>query len=90
MATSIDRCPDLQLPPDHAGAFETALLSAIRPETVAIRRLPSVAAAPDDKDREDRDSPLWGVTGADPRTVDPKQGEEIRDRLVEWLTRLVR
>lgn len=90
VATSIDRCPDLQLYPDHAGAFETALLSAIRPETVAIERLPSVAVAPDHKDREDRDSPLWGVTGADPRTVDLSRGEGLRDRLVEWLTRLVR
>ena len=90
VATSIDRCPDMQLTPDHAGAFETALLSAIEPDAVAIGELPSVAAAPDHKNREDPESPLWGITGTDPRTVDLGQGEELRNRLVEWLVRLSR
>jgi len=89
-ATSIDRCPDMQLSPDHAGAFETALLSAIRPETVAIGRLPPVAVAPDHKDRDDPESPLWGITGTDPRTVDLGEGDALRDRLVQWLSRLAR
>ena len=79
----------MQLTPDHAGAFEAALLSAIEPDVVAIGELPSVAAAPD-KNREDPESPLWGVTGTDPRTVDLSQGEELRSRLVEWLTQLSR
>jgi creatinine amidohydrolase len=90
IATSIDRCPDMQLAPDHAGAFETALLSAIKPDTVAIEQLPSVATAPDHKDRSDPESPLWGITGADPRTIDLSKGAALRDRLVQWLARLSR
>ena len=96
VATAVNRCPDSPLPPDHAGAFETTLLSGIAPELVHVDRLPDLAAHPQiDPDgdpsgphRHDPGQPLWGVFGADPRTADLSRGAELRDHLAGWLVSL--
>jgi creatinine amidohydrolase len=93
VATAVNRCPDAPLPPDHAGAFETTLLSGIAPELVHVDRLPDLADHPQvDPDgdpsgphRHDPDQPLWGVFGADPRSADLGRGPELRDHLAAWL-----
>lgn len=84
-ATAALRCPSLGMKPDHAGTFETVLMAAIAPETVALDRLQPLASAPDTPDRHDPKSPIWGVMGADPRLADLSEGPALFGRLVDWL-----
>ncbi len=96
-ATAINRCPTSPLPPDHAGRFEATMLAGIRPELVHLDRLPSLESAPAadvDGDpygvhRHERNQPLWGVFGPDPREADPAQGPELLTHFAEWLAALV-
>jgi creatinine amidohydrolase len=86
----------LSLPPDHAGRFETTLLSSLWPELVQLDRLPSLQAAPlavDDvweDGRHDPEHPIWGVVGADPRNYKPEEAEALLDAAVAWLVGQVR
>lgn len=84
-ATSVNQCPTAGMPPDHAGEFETTLLTGIAPETVNLSRLPSLEDAPDTGDRHDPQNPIWGVIGSDPRITDVVRGPELFGRLAEWL-----
>ncbi len=80
------------LAPDHAGLFETSLLSALWPERVHLQRLPGLASAPSlDPDgdvhgpqRHDPQHPLYGVFGPDPRTFDPARAAELLAEIVAW------
>jgi creatinine amidohydrolase len=61
---------------DHAGAWETSLLRAVRPDLVAMDRLPV-------------SEPLPGVSGEDPRTgASTARGQALVDTLVERLAAL--
>ena len=70
---------DASVPPDHAGVFETSLLSSMWPDRVHLDRLPKLTEAPADdpggdaqgSHRHDPAHPLWGVFGPDPRAFDP-------------------
>jgi len=71
--------------PDHAGVFETTVLSRFEPETIDISKLPSIAEAPavDPNDdpygihRHDPSHVLWGVFGPDPRNFDPTKADSL-------------
>ncbi|SLN62421.1 Creatinine amidohydrolase [Aquimixticola soesokkakensis] len=86
-ATAVNRCAAAGMDPDHAGAFETVLMHAIAPETVDLSCLPALVEAPDTYDRHDPESPIWGVIGKDPRTVDLAQGSALLERMTDWLSR---
>lgn len=81
-ALAVNRAPIANFPPDHAGLFETELLEAIEPGLSDIARLGS---SPDDQDRFDPSSPLWGIVGTDPRLRAPISGDKLALELVKWL-----
>ncbi|MFF1251808.1 creatininase family protein [Pseudarthrobacter sp. NPDC058329] len=92
-ATAVNRCPTAPLPPDHAGEFETTLLAGIAPELVHLERLPSSHTHPalDPEDdpyglhRHEREHPLWGVFGPDPRDANLGSGPALLGHMGEWL-----
>jgi creatinine amidohydrolase len=90
-STAVNRVEGLSLAPDHAGIFETTLLSALWPELVQLNRLPSLNEAPlDDGDvwedgRHNPKHPIWGVVGPDPRHFKSEQAEPLLDATVAWL-----
>lgn len=96
MATGVNRCPDAPIPPDHAGVFESTLLSAVAPELVHLEMLPAYAQHPSvDPDgdsyglhRHDPSHPLWGVFGPDPRPADLSHAPELLAHLGAWLATL--
>jgi len=75
--------------PDHAGLFETTVLSHFNPETIDLTQLPSIVDAPSvepDGDpyglhRHDPEHVLWGVFGPDPRNYDPAQSASLVAKL---------
>jgi len=75
--------------PDHAGIFETTVLSHFHPDSIDIGALPDIEEYPvenPDEDpygtqRHDPDHVLWGIFGPDPRNFDP----EIAESLVQSL-----
>lgn len=75
--------------PDHAGIFETTVLSYFHPEAVDITALPDIKDFPV-KDlgedpyggqRHDPDHVLWGIFGPDPRNFDLKKAESLVNKL---------
>lgn len=96
VATSVNRCPSAPIAPDHAGVFETTLLSSIEPDLVHLDRLPDLATHPAvdpsgdpaGAQRHDPANPLWGVFGPDPRPADLGRGPALRDHLAGWLASL--
>jgi creatinine amidohydrolase len=89
-ATAVNRFDIAGYPPDHAGRFETTLLSGLWPETVKLEALPARTDGDDAPDRHDPSHPLWGVIGADPRdatlTDGPALVEEIAVKLAAFAT----
>lgn len=81
-ATSVNRCSEAGLPPDHAGVFESTLMAAIAQETIDLSQLPE---GDDTPDRHAPDHPLWGIIGADPRGADLSKAPALFDRLAGWL-----
>jgi len=77
--------------PDHAGLFETTVLSRFHPETIDISALPSIADFPSiDPDgdsyglhRHNPDHVLWGIFGPDPRRYQPDEAEGLTLQLCE-------
>lgn len=96
LALSVNRTT-ASIPPDHAGIFETSLLSAMWPDRIDIDRLPSLADGPaNDPDgdvmgthRHDPTHPLHGVFGPDPRVFDPTAAPTLLDEIVTWTVRQV-
>ncbi len=85
LALSVNRAP-ARIAPDHAGVFETSLLSALHPDRVELARLPSLELAPDTgPDRHDPGHPLHGVFGPDPRTFDPATAGDLLAEIVAWV-----
>jgi creatinine amidohydrolase len=78
--------------PDHAGVFETTLLSAMWADRVQLHQLPSMQQAPSNdpdgdvmgKHRHDPAHPLYGVFGPDPRTFDPDRAGDLLEEVVAW------
>jgi creatinine amidohydrolase len=94
LALGVNRCPVTAIPPDHAGVFETSLLSAFWPDRVDIDALPSLAESPSidpggdpqGPHRHDPSHPLYGVFGPDPRgAVTRENAAALADSLVSWL-----
>jgi creatinine amidohydrolase len=93
VATAVNRCPDSPFEQDHAGVFETTLLSGLHPELVHVDRLPSLAdhpaadpgGDPHGTHRHDPENPLWGIFGPDPREADLSRGPELVEHLGRWL-----
>ena len=91
LALSVNRS-DASVPPDHAGVFETSVLSAMWPDRVEIDRLPAPAEAPAvdpggdvmGTHRHDPAHPLHGVFGPDPRGFDPAAAPALLDEIVSW------
>ena len=96
LALSVNRT-DSPVAPDHAGIFETTLLSALHPELIRLDRLPSKAdvPAPDPEGavgwehRHGPSHPLWGVMGPDPRSYDPAEAAGLLEQVVSWTARQV-
>jgi creatinine amidohydrolase len=90
VACSINQAEATPIKPDHAGVFETTMLSALWPDRVDISRLsglPEVALCTDDvaPERNDPNHPLWGVFGPDPRSFDRGDGPALLSATAEWL-----
>lgn len=91
LALSVNRA-ETPLAPDHAGVFETTLLSALWPDLVRLDRIPldPDEPAPDPvgalgfDHRHDPTHPLWGVMGPDPRGYDPDQAQPLLEAVVAW------
>jgi creatinine amidohydrolase len=93
LALSVNRT-DARTAPDHAGIFETTLLSSMWPDRVQLDRLPSLSEVPADSSdpiagydhRHDPAHPLWGVMGPDPRSYDPAHASALLEDVVSWTT----
>ena len=93
LALSVNRT-DARTTPDHAGIFETTLLSSMWPDRVQLDRLPSLSEVPADSSdpfagydhRHDPAHPLWGVMGPDPRSYDPDHARALLEDVVSWTT----
>jgi creatinine amidohydrolase len=96
LALAVNRS-DAPVPPDHAGIFETTLLSALWPDRIRLDRLPPLAEVPDPDPagavgydhRHDPAHPLWGVMGPDPRHLDAENADDLLDALTGWAVRAV-
>jgi creatinine amidohydrolase len=89
-ACGINMAEGTSIAPDHAGVFETTMLSALWPERVDLARLPTFAESAlhtDDvaPERNDPTHPLWGVFGPDPRTFDINDGPALLRSTAHWL-----
>lgn len=90
VARGINMVEGAGIAPDHAGVFETTMLSALWPDRIDLRRLPPLDSshpATDDSDdsRHDPANPLWGVFGPDPRDFDPALGSDLLATTADWL-----
>jgi creatinine amidohydrolase len=91
LALSVSRATT-PLAPDHAGVFETTLLSALWPDRVQLDQIPLDAdrPAPDPlgatgyDHRHDPAHPLWGVMGPDPRDYRPEHASALLAQVVGW------
>lgn len=95
VARTLGQAPEPPVAPDHAGRFESLVLSAIDPELVHVELLPDPQAhpAPADEDpygavRHERDHPLHGIFGADPRNLDFENAAPLLNHLVRWTVSL--
>lgn len=88
---------NIAMQPDHAGLFETALLSAFWPDCVDLRQLPPVQAggdvdagqSPYGAQRLDPMHPLWGIIGADPRSFEHRMAQPLLEAMLSWFTHRV-
>ena len=93
LALAVNRT-DVRTAPDHAGVFETTLLSSMWPDRVQLDRLPSLSEVPAEPSdpiaghdhRHDPAHPLWGVMGPDPRAYDPDHANALLADIVSWTT----
>lgn len=83
---------NIPMKPDHAGLFETTLLSVFCPETVDMAALPPVqpgvdpdqGKSPYGRQRLDPLHPLWGIMGPDPRPFEPSLREPLFTAMMRW------
>lgn len=91
-AIAVNRIEGLDIPPDHAGVFETTLLYAMHPNLVQMDRLSSLANVPltsDDwaESRHNPKHPVFGVVGPDPRSFQPIRAATLLGAAVDWLVK---
>jgi creatinine amidohydrolase len=91
VSCGINMAEGVGISPDHAGVFETTVLSALWPDRVELSELASLAEQPlaeDDWDssRHDPSHALWGVIGPDPRRFDPAAGAHAVQAIADWLS----
>ncbi|MGU7775144.1 creatininase family protein [Burkholderia sp. MR1-5-21] len=95
IAAAVNMAENVDIPPDHAGVFETTLLYALCPDRVDVSRLPvkdERIERPGDgwgPERHEHGNPLWGVVGPDPRDFDPEAAGPLLEAVVGWLTKRV-
>lgn len=97
IAKAVSDAEHLPVGPDHAGQFESLLLTAIDAELVHIDKLPALELHPSlDPDsnpfgshRHDPKHALWGVFGPDPREVDLGLANALLAAQASWLAGLV-
>jgi creatinine amidohydrolase len=92
-ASAVNRIPNLDFAPDHAGLFETTLLYGLHPDLVQEDRLPQkqgedAEADPYGAQRHAPDHPLWGIFGPDPRGFDKAKAAPLVDAIVAHLVML--
>jgi creatinine amidohydrolase len=88
---SVDRA-GTHIAADHAGIFETSLLSALWPDRVQLEQLPALHQAPSEdpggdargNHRHEPSHPLYGVFGPDPRMFDPHDAAGLLEQVVTW------
>lgn len=93
---SVADCETAPVAPDHAGVFESLLLSALHPDLVHVEKLPEIESNPsvDPEDnafgshRHSTEHALWGVFGPDPRAIDTSQAPVLLEAMVQWLAEL--
>ena len=93
LALAVNMLDKSPVEPDHAGVFETSLLSTLWADRVHLEALPPLAEAPSldpgndvrGPHRHDPSHPLHGVFGPDPRVFDPAKAHHLLDALVAWL-----
>jgi creatinine amidohydrolase len=90
VARGINMAEGIGIEPDHAGVFETTVLSALWPERIDLNELapldPSNPSVDDwDESRHHEGHPLWGVVGPDPRTFDPQAAQHALTAIATWL-----
>jgi creatinine amidohydrolase len=90
VARGINMAEGTAIAPDHAGVFETTMLSALWPDRVDISCLPSLDAHrmfTDDAEpsRHDPTHPLWGIFGPDPRSFNPGDARSLLETTAAWL-----
>jgi creatinine amidohydrolase len=97
IAKAVSDAEGLAVSPDHAGQFESLLLSAIDSDLVHIDKLPDLELRPSvDPDgnpfgshRHDPEHALWGVFGPDPRQSDLGLAQALLIGQARWLAGLV-
>lgn len=85
VATAVNRFDIPGFPPDHAGRFETTLLSGLHPETVDLAALPPPRPSEKQKSRHDPSHSLWGVIGTDPRSAVLSEGPGLVENITKKL-----
>ncbi len=93
-SSAVNRIPDIEFAPDHAGLFETTLLYGLHPDLVHEERLPAKQSGDMETDpygvqRHNRDHTLWGIFGPDPRSFDKAKAAPLVDAIVDHLATLV-
>jgi creatinine amidohydrolase len=89
LALAINMPLESAISPDHAGVFETTVLSKFFKETIDLGELPSLSDSPaidPDGDpyglhRHDPKHVLWGVFGPDPRNYDSAAADALVGKL---------
>jgi creatinine amidohydrolase len=79
--------------PDHAGVYESLLLSALHPNLVRIEKLPSIeefpsvdpAGNPFGMHRHDSSHVLWGIFGPDPRSLNLNDAPALLNSMIDWV-----
>lgn len=92
-ALSIDENTRAPVRPDHAGVFESLLLSSLHPNLVRIEKLPSVEEFPSvdpagnafGAHRHDSSHVLWGIFGPDPRSLNLDEAPALLSSMIDWL-----
>jgi creatinine amidohydrolase len=95
VALGINQCPQASVQPDHAGVFETSVLSAFWPDRVRIAALPAIETHPavdpgghtQGAQRHSPDHPLYGIFGPDPREFNADDAGDLAEQLVDWLAK---
>jgi creatinine amidohydrolase len=89
LALAINMPLESAISPDHAGVFETTVLSKFFKDTIDLGELPSLSDSPaidPDGDpyglhRHDPEHVLWGVFGPDPRKYDSAAADALVGKL---------